>query len=167
MSNDSKNLEETIMLNSKMQRNTLALLMLGAALALAGCVSPDRVSTNPANTPRWDGELSSSSTPAAAPLPPTTADLTVGVVVTEQKCFGSAGCIYHYTINPQYVSAKPLPDKTTVIFKVTGGDQDQISNFTIDGDGTATFDRETTIDGPEGADLQATVTQVLPGRGTN
>lgn len=51
-----------------------------------------------------------------------------------------------------------------MIFKVTGGDQDQIGNFTIDGDGTATFDRETVIDGPEGADLQATVTQVLPGR---
>lgn len=155
------------MLNIKMQRNALALLMLGTAPTLAGCVSPDRVSMNPADTPKWDAGISSSSTPSVAALPPTTADFTVGVVVTEQKCFGSAGCIYRYTINPQYLSAKPLPDETTVIFKVTGGDQDQVGNFTIDGDGTATFDRETTIDGPEGADLQATVTQVLPGRGTH
>ncbi|WP_235682961.1 hypothetical protein [Mycolicibacterium alvei] len=86
------------------------------------------------------------------------------MVVTEQKCYGSAGCNYRYTINPQYVSPKPLPEKTTVVFKVTGGDQDQVGNFTIDADGTATFDRETGISGPEGADLQATVTQILPGR---
>lgn len=144
--------------------NVLALCMLGAVLMLAGCVSPDRVSANPTNAPTWDTGLTPSSTPSPVASPPTAADFVIGVVVTEQKCFGSAGCIYHYTVNPQYLSAKPLPDKTTVIFKVTGGDQDQIGNFTIDGDGTATFDRETVIDGPEGADLQATVTQVLPGR---
>lgn len=145
-------------------RAALAATLLTAALALAGCVSPDRVSTNPADTPRWDAAVSSSSTPSPVATPPTAADFVVGVVVTEQKCFGSAGCIYHYTINPRYISTKPLPDKTTVIFKVTGGDQDQVGNFTIDDGGTATFDRESTIDGPEGADLAATVTQVLPGR---
>lgn len=145
-------------------RNPLALCMLGVTLTLAGCVSPDRVSTDPADTPKWDAGLSSSSTPPPIASPPTAADFVVGVVVTQQKCYGSAGCNYRYTINPQYISAKPLPDKTTVIFKVTGGDQDQVGNFTIDADGTATFDRETGISGPEGADLRATVTQVLPGR---
>lgn len=59
---------------------------------------------------------------------------------------------------------RPLPPKTTVIFTVTGGEQDQIGNFTIDADGVATFDRETSISGPEGADLRATVTQVIPDR---
>ena len=39
----------------------------------------------------------------------------VGVIITEQKCFGSAGCNYRYTINPQYISAKPLRGKTTVV----------------------------------------------------
>lgn len=151
----------------KPHRNTLALLLLGAAVTLAGCVSPDRASTNPADTPRWNTGLSSSSTPSPTASPPTAADFAVGVVVTEQKCYGSAGCNYRYTINPQYLSAKPLPDKTTVIFNVTGGDQDQVGNFTIDADGTATFDRETGISGPEGADLRATVTQVLPGRSTH
>lgn len=60
-----------------------------------------------------------------------------------------------------------LPDKPSVIFNVTGGDQDQVGNFAIDADGTATFDRETGISGPEGADLRATLTQVLPGRSTH
>ncbi|WP_286174825.1 hypothetical protein [Mycobacterium sp. DL99] len=147
------------------RRNALALCVLGAALALTACVSPDRVSKDPTDAPTWDAGLSSSTTPSPAALPPTPADFVVGVVVTEQKCYGSAGCNYRYTISPRYVSTKPLPDKTTVIFKVTGGDQDQVGNFTIDADGTATFDRETGISGPEGADLQATVTQVLPGRG--
>lgn len=145
-------------------RATLAATLLTAALALAACVSPDRVSANPVATPRWDAGVSPSSTSSDVATPPTVADFAVGVVVTEQKCFGSAGCSYHYTINPQYIGAKPLPNKTTVIFKVTGGDQDQVGNFTIDDGGTATFDRESTIDGPEGADLQATVTQVLTGR---
>ncbi|MED5811656.1 hypothetical protein VST63_04730 [Mycolicibacterium sp. 050232] len=148
------------------RRNTLALCVVSAAITLAGCVSPDRVSKDPADTPRWNAGLSS-STPSPAAVPPTAADFVVGVVITEQKCFGSAGCSYRYTINPQYLSTKPLPDKTTVIFKVTGGDQDQVGNFTIDADGTATFDREAGISGPEDADLRATVTQVLPGRSTH
>lgn len=139
-----------------------AIIAAATMITLAGCVSPDRVSTNPTDTPRWDA--GSSSIPSPAALPPTPADFVIGVVVTEQKCYGSAGCNYRYTINPQYVSSKPLPEKTTVVFKVTGGDQDQVGNFTIDGDGTATFDRETGISGPEGADLQATVTQILAGR---
>lgn len=142
---------------------TIALAgTLGAAL-LSGCVAPDHASKTRSETPTWAAGLSS-STPSPAVSPPTAADFVVGVVITEQKCYGSAGCSYRYTINPQYLSAKPLPDKTTVVFKVSGGDQDQIGNFTIAADGTATFDRETRIDGPEGADLQATVTQILPGR---
>jgi hypothetical protein len=140
-----------------------AIIAAATMIALSGCVSPDRVSTNPTDTPRWDAGLSL-STPSPAALPPTPADFVIGVVVTEQKCYGSAGCNYRYTINPQYVSSKPLPEKTTVVFKVTGGDQDPVGNFTIDADGTATFDRETGISGPEGADLQATVTQILAGR---
>lgn len=147
-------------------RATLPATLLTSALALVGCVSPDRVSKDPADAPRWNAGLSS-STPSTTAGPPTAADFVVGVVITEQKCFGSAGCSYRYTINPQYLSAKPLPNKMTVIFKVTGGDQDQIGNFTIDADGTATFDRETSISGPEDADLRATVTQVLPGRSTH
>ena len=60
--------------------------------------------------------------------PPVPADFIVGVIITEQKCFGSAGCSYHYTISPQYISAKPLPDETTVVLTVSGGEQDQVGN---------------------------------------
>jgi hypothetical protein len=133
--------------------------MIGAALAatIVSCVPPDKTTTNPNGS-------SSTAVPTPTATPPVPADFVVGVIITEQKCFGSAGCNYRYTINPQYISAKPLPDKTTVVFTVTGGDQDQIGNFTIDTDGMATFDRETMISGPEGADLRATVTQVISGR---
>jgi hypothetical protein len=137
----------------------LAVTMIGAALAatIVSCVPPDKTTTNPNGS-------SSTAVPTPTATPPVPADFVVGVIITEQKCFGSAGCNYRYTINPQYISAKPLPDKTTVVFTVTGGDQDQIGNFTIDTDGMATFDSETMISGPEGADLRATVTQVISGR---
>lgn len=36
---------------ASMPRNPLALCALGATFSLTGCVSPDRVSTNPAGTP--------------------------------------------------------------------------------------------------------------------
>lgn len=147
-------------------RTTLALLIISVLLSsgLTACAAPDKtIASQAGSQPSWSiGSTPSEPTPTAAP--PTPTDFVVGVVVTEQRCYGSAGCTYHYTINPQYISAKPLPDKTTVVFRVTGGEQDQIGNFTIDGDGTASFDRETMISGPEGADLRAVVTQVIPGR---
>lgn len=142
-------------------RNALATAMISTTFVLAACIPPDKISaiTDPS-------ARSSAPTSTATPIaePPVPADFVIGVIVTEQKCFGSAGCIFHYTINPQYISTKPLPDKTTVVFTVTGGDQDQVGNFTIDANGTATFDRETSISGQENANLKATVTQVIPGR---
>lgn len=148
--------------------NKIAMTALTVAPAMAalltGCVTPNQATSAKSNNPAsaWSEVSTTSSTPVAAP--PGVADFLVGVIITEQKCFGSAGCNYRYTINPQYVSAKPLPEKTTVVFTVTGGEQDQVGNFSIDADGTATFDRETTISGEENANLQATVTQVIPGR---
>lgn len=134
------------------------------AAALPGCVAPDQDTSSKGGKPAlaWSQTTTTSSKPVAAP--PTPADFVVGVIITEQKCFGSAGCNYHYTINPQYISAKPLPEKTTVVFTVSGGEQDQVGNFSIDADGTATFDRETRISGEENANFQASVTQVIPGR---
>jgi hypothetical protein len=145
---------------------SLVASLIGAAVAatIVGCVPSNTTSNRGASSP---GLGSATSTPApitTAVPPPMPADFVVGVIITEQKCFGSAGCNYRYTINPQYVSAKPLPAKTTVVFTVSGGEQDQVGNFTIDQDGTATFDRETSISGSEGADLRATVTQVIAGR---
>jgi hypothetical protein len=141
--------------------------MIGAVLGatIGGCVSPSHTTSSRNSSTPALGSASSTPAPtttnAASPVP---VDFVVGVIITEQKCLGSAGCNYRYTINPQYISANPLPDKTTVVFTVTGGEQDQVGNFTVDKDGTATFDRQTSISGREGADLRATVTQVIPGR---
>ena len=129
-------------------------MIIGAMLSttVVGCVPPDTTTSNRSgSTPAW-GSASSTTAPTATAAPPVPTDFVVSVIITEQKCFDSAGCNYRYTINPQYISAKPLPDKTTVVFTVTGGEQDQIGNFTIDADGTAIFDRETMLSGPEGAD---------------
>jgi hypothetical protein len=148
-------------------RKSLGAITVGVALAamVVGCVAPDTTTRNRNGSTPALGSASSSPAPSTTALaPPVPADFVVGVIITEQKCFGSAGCSYRYTINPQYISAKPLPDKTTVVFTVTGGEQDQVGNFSIDEEGTATFDRETSISGPEAADLRATVTQVIPGR---
>src|SRR3954470_5562488 len=120
--------------------------MIGVVLAatVVGCVGPDTTTRNRNGSTPALGSAPYAPAPSTATVaPPVAADFVVGVIITEQKCFGSAGCSYHYTINPQYISAKPLPEKTTVIFNVTGGEQDQVGNFTIDQDGTATFDRET------------------------
>ena len=146
-------------------RKTLGIIIIGgaAAASLSGCIATDQ--TSAIQSSRGSAlPAAPTTTPTHDAVPPVPADFVDGVIVTEQKCFGSAGCNYKYTINPQCISAKPVPDKTTVVFKVTGGDQDQIGNFTIDSTGTATFDRETRISGPEGADLLAAVTQVIPGR---
>lgn len=139
-----------------------AVVITPVLIAVAtGCVAPEKARSGTSPASGWS-QVTTPTTTAAEP--PTPADFVVGVIITEQKCFGSAGCNYRYTINPQYISAKPLLAKTTVIFTVTGGDQDQVGNFTIDADGTATFDRETSISGQENASLKATVTQVISGR---
>lgn len=152
---------------SNRRRPAVAATLIGTVMTATavGCTAPDQTTTNPDDpTPVWGSSSSTNAPTTTSVAPPAPADFVVGVVITEQKCFGSAGCNYRYTINPQYVSAKPLPEKTTVVFTVAGGEQDQIGNFTIDKDGTATFDRETSISGPANADLNATVTQVIPGR---
>jgi hypothetical protein len=140
--------------------NTIVIAPTLVALA-TGCVAPEKA-TSGSGIAAGSSATTTATRSQAAPLTP--ADFIVGVIITEQKCFGSAGCNYHYTINPQYISGKPLPDKTTVVFTVTGGDQDQVGNFTIDANGTAKFDRETSISGQENANLKATVTQIIPGR---
>jgi len=140
-------------------------IILSAITITALCTAcVPQVTTNAHGSSAQSWGLPSSSTPSPAAARPTAADFLVDVVVTKQHCFGSAGCNVTYTLNPQYIGAKELPEKTTVIYKITGGDQDQVGNFTIDKSGMASFDRETMISAPEGANLQAVVTAVLPGR---
>lgn len=149
-----------------MKKVTILALVVAPAIAAlpSGCLAPNQATYSKSHNPAPASSEISTTSPTPVALPPTSVDLFVGVIITEQKCFGSAGCNYRYAISLRYISAKPLPEKTTAIFTVSGGEQDQVSNFTIAADGTATFDREASISGEDNASLKANVTQAIPGR---
>ncbi len=101
--------------------------------------------------------------PAAPPLPqvPIPAEFQVGVVVTSQDCSGPNGCVYKYRIEPKYIGMHPLPEKEIkVVYEVTGGHQPQVGDFTVQGDQARVL-QEVALEGPPGARLQATVTQII------
>jgi hypothetical protein len=101
-------------------------------------------------------------TSAAPPRPqvPTPAEFSVGVIITEQNC-APAGCVYKYTIEPKYIGTHPLPDKEfTVVYEVTGGNQPQVGNFTVQNN-QARIHKDVTLEGPAQAQLRAVVTQVV------
>lgn len=102
-----------------------------------------------------------SSTQAAAPPLPT--DFAVDVVVTEQKCYGSAGCNYQLSVNPRYVGVGDLTDdqNVMVVYEIVGGDDPQQGNFRLEG-GNIRWDQDKRIQGPAGAQFTANVLQVLP-----
>lgn len=83
------------------------------------------------------------TSPAVSPQLPKPSDFTIAVKVMAKQCFGSAGCVVTYRIDPTYtgvssISASPL----TVVYEVSGGkDGPQINNFTTDGAGSASFSR--------------------------
>ena len=85
------------------------------AAGLSGYVAPDQATStrSSGSAASWPEVTTTPPTPVAAP--PTAADFIIEVIVTEQKCFGSAGCNYRYTVNQQYISAQSLPEKTTVV----------------------------------------------------
>jgi hypothetical protein len=99
--------------------------------------------------------------PAAPPSVPTPKEFTVGVVVSAQNCPPNAACVYTYTIEPKYIGLHPLPPtEFTVEYQVTGGHQPQPGKFTVHGD-QATIMKDVTLEGPPGAQLHASVTQVI------
>lgn len=51
---------------------------------------------------------------APAAVLPSPSDFRIEVIVTEQKCFGSAGCIYTYTLDPSYVGTRKEPCRCTL-----------------------------------------------------
>ena len=102
-------------------------------------------------------------TPLPPPTPsvPTPAEFQVGVVVTDQNCSGPTGCVYKYRIEPKYIGLHPLPDQEIkVIYQVTGGHQPQTNDFTVQGDQARVL-QDVPVEGPPGARLQATVTQIV------
>ena len=104
-----------------------------------------------------------SRTPLPPPTPqvPTPAEFQISVVVTDQNCAVPAGCVYKYRVEPKYIGLHPLPDKEfKVIYQVTGGHQPQTGDFTVQGDQARVL-QDVPVEGPPGARLQASVTQVV------
>ena len=102
-------------------------------------------------------------TPAASPRPqmPIPAEFQIGVVVTDQNCTGPTRCVYKYRIEPKYIGMHPLPEKEIkVVYQVTGGHQPQVGDFTVQG-GQARVLQDVALEGPPGARLQASVTQIV------
>jgi hypothetical protein len=101
------------------------------------------------------------TTLAPPPSVPTPVEFTIGVVVAEQNCDPSGGCVFKYTIEPKYVGLHPLPETPfTVHYEVIGGHQPQKGEFTVH-KSQAHIMKDVTLEGPAGARLQATVTQVI------
>jgi hypothetical protein len=95
------------------------------------------------------------------PSVPTPQEFTIAVVVTDQNCTPSGGCLYKYTIEPKYIGLHPLPPtQFTVEYQVTGGHRPQPGSFTVL-NGQARIMKDVTLDGPAGAQLQAAVTRVI------
>jgi hypothetical protein len=83
----------------------------------------------------------------------------------KKQCFGTAGCNITYHINPEYVGSTPISGRSlTVIYEVTGDESaPQINNFTVSGDGTATFPKnEFASTSSSGVTLTAKATSVSP-----
>ncbi len=72
----------------------------------------------------------------------------------------TGGCVYTYSIEPNYVGFHPLPKQGfTVFYEVVGGHEAQPGNFTV-ANGSATVLKDVRVEGPPGAQLQARVTEI-------
>jgi len=126
---------------------------LGITIAVLTSSSEDQ----PPAAPR----TSSVPPPPLTPQVPTPVEFQLSVVVTDQNCAVPAGCVYKYRVEPKYVGMHPLPDREfKVVYQVTGGHQPQTGDFTVKGDQAQVL-QDVPIEGPPGARLQATVTQVV------
>jgi hypothetical protein len=70
------------------------------------------------------------ATPTPDKLMPSSKDVTVGLKILSNHCFGSAGCNVTYRIDPK--TSVPCIPACTVTYDVVGGEQPQSGNFTID-----------------------------------
>jgi hypothetical protein len=104
-----------------------------------------------------------SPTTTAPPPLPSPDDFVIGVNVLEKKCFGSAGCLVTYQIKPIYVGKREIrsTEEFTVVYEVSGGEEPQVSRFTVSG-GSMSYEREESIRTPSSkSELAAAVTQVI------
>ena len=108
-----------------------------------------------------DAPAEAEETVADTSYVPKPSDFKIGVRVRSKECFGSAGCIIEYQIDPQYVGSQSLGDGSyDVTYEVRGGTDPIINTFQIDS-GSASYDQEEMADtSSAGARLTARVTDV-------
>ena len=124
---------------------------IGVTIAvLIGNKTPPPAASQPPPTP--------AASPPQMPIP---AEFQIRVVVTDRNCTGPTGCVDKYRIEPKYIGMHPLPEKEIkVVYQVTGGHQPQVGDFTVQG-GQARVLQDVALEGPPGARLQASVTQIV------
>lgn len=136
-------------------------LVLIAVLVLAGC-------GNDAPATAQQAGAAATETPGPTPEPtpeitptPSPSDYELRVKTLQKECFGSAGCNVSYTIRVTY-SGTPLPEDATysVTYKVTGGEDEVINTFEINGDRATVAEEESVSTSSSGAKLRAKVTEV-------
>ena len=131
------------------------------AVVVAGIGISIAVFTAHKPTPPAASQTSRQPPPPPRPQVPIPAEFQIGVVVTDQNCSGPSGCVYKYRIEPKYIGMHPLPEKEIkVVYQVTGGNQPQVGDFTVQG-GQARVLQDVALEGPPGARLQASVTQII------
>src|SRR6476660_5722283 len=131
----------------------VAMIATGIGLAIYVVMNTMNAGNSTPSSPK-------SSLAAPAPKLPTPEEFRVGVEVTGQQCADNGVCTYTYSIQPNYVGYHPLPEQDfTVFYEISGGNTPQPGNFTVS-DGQARVFKDVTLEGPPGAQLQATVTQI-------
>ncbi len=154
----------------------VALVLIGLLIAAAVSVRPSTTAAAPAETgaeratrlqemEAWYARFGTPArqSPAVVSPLPSPADFVISIKILRKQCFGSAGCNVTYQIDPQYTGATPLKGRTLmVVYEVAGGeDSPQINNFTVRGDGSASFPKEErTGTSSSGATLKAKVTSI-------
>lgn len=88
-------------------------------------------------------------------------DFTIKVKIRTKECFGSAGCIVTYQIDPSYEGMADLKSGSyDITYKVTGANDPIINTMTLE-DGTFSFDQEEDTQTPSTSSvLKAKVTSV-------
>jgi hypothetical protein len=131
------------------------------AVVVAGLGITIAVLTSSKDPPPAASKTSLAPPPPRTPQVPTPVEFQLNVVVTDQNCAVAGGCLYKYRVEPKYIGLHPLPNnEIKVIYQVTGGHQPQTGDFTVQGDQARVL-QDVPLEGPPGARLQATVTQVV------
>lgn len=144
---------------------SIALSACGGDETVAQPAATVTVTAEPSDDSWFDDEAqdageAAETEPATAPnLRPK--DFEIKLRIKEQECFGSAGCLITYQIDPSYKGSANLEGfKWEVTYEVQGGDSGPVVNTFVIKNGGASYDREENISTPPDPELTAKVTAI-------